>query len=62
MAFDINKFVKLPAFLQFVGMFLVIGMLLLIHASGFIASAAKVFAFVALGIAFAGFLYDKIYQ
>jgi hypothetical protein len=62
MPFDINKFVKLPAFLQFVGMFLVIGMLLLIHASGFLASTAKVVAFIALGIAFAGFLYDKIYQ
>jgi len=62
MPFDINKFVKLPAFLQFVGTFLVVGMLMLIHAAGFVASAAKVVAFLSLGVAFAGFLYDKIYQ
>jgi hypothetical protein len=62
MAFDINKFVKVPAFLQFVGMFLILGMLLLIHAHGFIETAAKVGAFLADGVAFAGYLYDKIYQ
>lgn len=62
MGFDLEKYVKLPAFLQFVGMFLVVGMLFLIHATGFVASTAKIVAFIALGVAFAGFLYDKLYN
>lgn len=59
--FDINKFVKLPAFLQFVGMFLALGMLLLLDAHGVVGHVAKFFAFTSLGVAFAGYLYEKIY-
>jgi hypothetical protein len=59
--FDIEKFVKLPAFLQFVGMFLVLGMLLVLDAHGVAGHVAKFVAFISLGVAFAGFLYDKLY-
>lgn len=63
MSFDISKltkYVKLPAFLQFLGMFLCLGMLLAMKVSG-LGHVEKVVAYTAIGIAFAGFLYDKIY-
>lgn len=57
MSFDINNFVKLPAFMQFVGMF---SAAIVVGTSGHAVS--KLFGFLALGLAFAGYLYDKIYQ
>lgn len=57
MAFDIQEYVKLPAFMQFVGMF---AAAIVIGTSGHAVS--KLFGFVSLGLAFAGFLYEKIYQ
>lgn len=57
MSFNISEYVKLPAFLQFVGLMLAFGGLLALgHWFG------KPLAFVGLGINGAGFLYDKIYQ
>jgi len=62
MSFNIEKFVKLPAFLVFVGIALAAVMLYLIPAAGFVAHVAKGVAVVGLFVAFAGFVYDQIYQ
>ncbi len=62
MAFDIEKFVKLPAFLVFVGIALAAVMLYLIDAQGVTAHIAKGVGVVGLFVALAGFVYDKIYQ
>lgn len=56
MSFNISNYVKLPAFLQFVGLMLAIGGLLALnHAIG------KPLAYVGIGISFAGFIYNRIY-
>ena len=53
---NIDQYVKLPAWLQFVGYALAVGGLLsLNHFIG------KPLAYVGLFVSFAGFVYDKIY-
>lgn len=52
----IDQYVKLPAWLQFVGLMLAFGGLIFIDHS-----FAKLVAYVGLGISAAGFTYDKIY-
>jgi hypothetical protein len=53
---SIDQYVKLPAWLQFVGLMLAFGGLIFIDHPG-----AKLVAYVGLGISAAGFAYDKIY-
>jgi len=48
----IDQYVKLPAWLQFVGYMLIAGGLILKH---------PLVSFAGLGISMAGWLYDKIY-
>ena len=56
MAFNINNFVKLAPWLQFVGLMLVAGGLIFLqHRFGLLT------AYLGLGISFAGFCYDLIY-
>ena len=62
MAFDIEKFVKLPAFLVFVGIALAAVMLYIIDAHGFAGHVAKGVAVVGLFVALAGFVYNQIYN
>jgi hypothetical protein len=61
MPFDINKFVKLPSFLVFVGIELAAVMFYLVDAHGIVGHLAKGVGVVGLFIALAGFVYDKIY-
>jgi hypothetical protein len=54
--FNLEKYVKLAPWLQFVGYMLVVGGLLaLSHWIG------KPLAYVGLGVSMAGFVYDQIY-
>lgn len=62
MSFNIEKFVKLPAFLVFIGIALAAVMLYIIDAQGAWAHIAKAVAVIGLFVALAGFVYDKIYQ
>jgi hypothetical protein len=62
MSFDIEKFVKLPAFLVFVGIALAAVMFYLIDAHGFVGHVAKGVGVVGLFVALAGFVYEKIYN
>lgn len=56
MPFNIDKLVKLPPFIQFVGLMLVLGGLIAVrHWFG------VPLAYVGAGVSFAGFIYDKIY-
>jgi hypothetical protein len=56
MAFNIENYVKLPAWLQFVGLMLAVGGLLALkHWFGI------PLAYVGIGVSFAGFIYEKIY-
>jgi hypothetical protein len=56
MPFNIDNYVKLAPWLQFVGLMLAFGGLLALgHWFG------KPLAFVGLGVSMAGFVYDKIY-
>lgn len=56
MSFNILNYVKLPAWLQFVGLMLAVGGLLAIHRWFGVP-----LAYVGIGVSFAGFIYDKIY-
>ncbi len=49
----IDQYVKLPAWLQFVGYMLAFGGLVVKH---------PVITYVGLGVSMAGWLYEKIYQ
>jgi hypothetical protein len=54
--FDLEKYVKLAPWLQFVGYMLALGGLLALrHWFG------VPLAYVGIGVSFAGFVYDKIY-
>jgi len=56
MAFNIDNYVKLPPWLQFVGYMLIAGgLIFLSHKFGLLV------AYLGLGISFAGFCYDLIY-
>lgn len=56
MAFNIENYVKLAPWLQFVGLMLAVGGLLALrHWFG------VPLAYVGVGVSFAGFIYDKIY-
>jgi hypothetical protein len=56
-SFNIEQYVKIAPWLQFVGLMLAVGGLLsLKHWVGLPV------AYVGIGVSFAGFLYDKIYQ
>lgn len=56
MSFNLSNYVKLPAWLQFVGLMLALGGLLALnHFFG------KPLAYLGIGVSFAGFVYDKIY-
>lgn len=57
---NIEQFVKLPAFLVFVGIALAAVFLYFVKTSGF-GHFAKGVAIVGLFVALAGFVYDKIY-
>jgi hypothetical protein len=58
---NLDKFVKLPAFLVFFGIALAAVCLYLVDAHGFGGHLAKGVAVLGLFIALAGFVYDKIY-
>jgi len=59
MPLNIDKFVKLPAFLQFVGLILAfIGLITIALRHPFFGWPL---AIIGLGVSFAGFIYDKIY-
>jgi hypothetical protein len=58
MAFDVEEYLKLPAFLQFVGLMVAAGALFLSGAG----HGAKIVGFLGLGFSLAGFVYEKIYQ
>lgn len=60
MSFDIRKYVKVPAFLQFAGMVLAISCLFVMHPGGFFGGLAKAVAFIALAAALGGFFKEKI--
>jgi hypothetical protein len=58
MSFNIDKFVKLPAWLQFVGLMLAFGGLLFINDY---PDPAKLVTYLGLGVSSAGFAYTLIY-
>ena len=55
--FDLEKYVKLAPFLQFLGLAIAVGGLLAHHHW-----YGVLFCYVGLFVSFAGFVYEKIYQ